>query len=449
MDTLNSTEDDQKQPRRRGRPPAASKQQVRRTAAAPQRAQPRRRAAPGGGYYVDGSEDEAMEEEDGGSSSGAEEGAPSGDDVAADRPRRGRQPKQQPEAAAPVKRGRPRAASKVPGPAAAPDVTQLLPAALDEEMLRATWLRLPVKNRTGKDALMQGYRRQYPRWRLLLRCGTREGRRRRPARVCAAARGAAAAGRALAHSCCGFPTAQSAPNAPTYAPPTRRPGPPKAALQSVVPRLRLQAQPPRGLRIGGPDRRRRPHRARPPAWGDRQGGAGRGRGRARPQARPRRGPRRVAGCGAGGAGSAAAVHPDPQHRRAGWVPVRAGGLPAQLGARTRPGRCTDGFAGLRGRGAPCGCCPALARPLTAPRLTHRCPCHARCCQACARQRSSCGWGASRNAPTCTSSRRQTTSMQPSCGTRARRFASGKAGPTRSCSVWPRVVPGEAVKFAFL
>lgn len=48
---------------------------------------------------------------------------------------------------------------------------QLLPSGLDEELLRSTWLRLPVKNRTHKDALMQGYRRHFPHWRLQLRCG--------------------------------------------------------------------------------------------------------------------------------------------------------------------------------------------------------------------------------------------------------------------------------------
>ncbi|KAI8462573.1 MAG: origin recognition complex subunit 2-domain-containing protein [Monoraphidium minutum] len=74
-------------------------------------------------------------------------------------------------AAKPPPRRRTRAAAAVaaaPPPAAA-DVAALLPAGLDEEMLRAAWLRLPAKNRNPKDALMQGYRRQFPRWRLQLR----------------------------------------------------------------------------------------------------------------------------------------------------------------------------------------------------------------------------------------------------------------------------------------
>jgi hypothetical protein len=50
-------------------------------------------------------------------------------------------------------------------------VTRLLPPGLDEEMLRATWLRLPPKNCNPKEALMRGYRAQFPRWRLQLRHG--------------------------------------------------------------------------------------------------------------------------------------------------------------------------------------------------------------------------------------------------------------------------------------
>jgi hypothetical protein len=72
-------------------------------------------------------------------------------------------------------RGRPK--KQRPAAAAAAQATQLLPAAMDEELLRSTWLVLPQKNRTHKDALAQGYRRQFPRWRLQLRWAGREGRR--------------------------------------------------------------------------------------------------------------------------------------------------------------------------------------------------------------------------------------------------------------------------------
>jgi len=122
------------------------------------------------------------EEDDQDAAGSEEEASSSGDDDddeqptrggAAGRGRRQQQPAAAAAAAAPKPRGRPRGAGskKARTGGAATDVTQLLPSGMDEELLRSTWLRLPQKNRTHKDELMQGYRRMFPRWRLQLRCG--------------------------------------------------------------------------------------------------------------------------------------------------------------------------------------------------------------------------------------------------------------------------------------
>lgn len=49
------------------------------------------------------------------------------------------------------------------------DAASLLPANLDEEMLKTAYLQLRPRHRMQKQALLQSYREQFSHWRFLLR----------------------------------------------------------------------------------------------------------------------------------------------------------------------------------------------------------------------------------------------------------------------------------------
>jgi hypothetical protein len=414
MDAAGSSGDDQEQLRRsRGRPPAAAGKARALHAAPPAGRGAPRRAALGGGHYVDASDDDEDMGE-GGSGSGSESGS-DGDDLAADdRPRRGPgRPRKQVPPPPPAKRGRgaPKAAAGggSGGGSGAPGIAALLPAGLDEEMLRATWLQLPVKNRTGKDELLQGYRREFPRWRLLLRRGGRVGRGRRGRGLAAPASGAAAA-RAAPHP-------DAAPCVPPACPPPTHPhSRPRRQRFSLLfhgfgsKRALLEAFASEALTDGGvlAVRAHLPGVTAKAVLAAVASALGRKPGRS-----------------AGHDELLAAVQAEPAARR---LYVIVHNVDGPGGWRARPAarrgavgrrRAQGAGPGVRARGgsrAPvCASDRAVGVPATLPPA-----------QACALRRSSCGSAAWRSAPTCTSSRRRTTSTPRSCGTRARRCASGAA-----------------------
>jgi hypothetical protein len=59
---------------------------------------------------------------------------------------------------------------KRPAGVAFKDAVSLLPADLDEAMIKRTLRQLQPRNRMQKQALLQAYRAQFSHWRLLLRC---------------------------------------------------------------------------------------------------------------------------------------------------------------------------------------------------------------------------------------------------------------------------------------
>lgn len=67
-------------------------------------------------------------------------------------------------------RGKQSSSKKRPAGVAFKDAVSLLPADLDEAMIKRTLQQLQPRNRMQKQALLQGYRAQFSHWRLLLRC---------------------------------------------------------------------------------------------------------------------------------------------------------------------------------------------------------------------------------------------------------------------------------------
>jgi hypothetical protein len=57
-----------------------------------------------------------------------------------------------------------------PGLPSYDQIMSLLPPDLNEELIKATWRKLPLKHRNQKEKLTQQLRQQFPRWRLQLRC---------------------------------------------------------------------------------------------------------------------------------------------------------------------------------------------------------------------------------------------------------------------------------------